>query len=288
MNKYIAMRSDLRRKADLIIACENSINKEYADLDLTGVADPAQVIMDAIAELDSQRESDDVAIVVEFMGGMITLGSENESMGELNLSDYKNLHIHGNGVTIESKGWDYVYALKIQDCCLYDLNLICYHGMIGIQAVDNCTITNCNVVMESLSEGFYVNKSILTNCKATVKNWGEGIWAENSILINCEAETGTIDYSLEGNSIYASKCTLLNCKGVMMGFDYGIYAEDSTITNCFGSSSSYGIYAEGSIVTGGCNGGNGGLLIDGSSYPQDLSIAQNLNFGYIIIQGVND
>ncbi|MCK9478001.1 MAG: hypothetical protein M0R40_00680, partial [Firmicutes bacterium] len=100
--------SDCKSGLHYSIAAPNSLHKERADLDLTGVADPAQAIMDAIAALDSQRESDDVAIVVEFMGGVITLGSENESMGELNLSDYKNLHIHGNGVTIESKGWDYV------------------------------------------------------------------------------------------------------------------------------------------------------------------------------------
>lgn len=268
------------------IAAPNSLNKERADLDLTDVADPAQAIMDAIAQLDSKRESDDVAIVVEFMGGEIELAEDTN----IDLTAYSNLIVRGNGVKIVGDiGGDtignaeYVVGLKdsfMEFVSAENTEATDFGGGIN---VENCVLWYCKgkgirsrgiyggtdlnnkfyfCEGESSSQaGIGVSKQLLHNCKGK-SNTSFGILAPEGFLENC---TG-ISTSNKGLSSIGG--TLIGCTGTSDS-DNGISANDGILINCTGNSNSdYGVSADrtsateekDALILVGCTFGGDGLL----------------------------
>jgi len=216
----------------------------------------AQQIMDEVARLDDERVSDETPIHIAFTGDKITLAYGTG----IDLTGHDNLYIHGNGVKIEGK-FGYNYLLYVVGCWLHD------------------------IIVENAGEyryGINASNSTLSNCEGIGGDYGKGINASNSTLSNC---TGNSEYY----GIFATNSsTLSNCTG--SGY-YGITADNSTLTNCTGTGGDFGIYlTSSSILVGGCEGTGGtyNIFIEASAYPQDLTIAENLNRGEITIEGVNN
>lgn len=224
--------TDPPRAADLIIAPPDALNPQRADIALTAEDDAAAIILDAVGELAQARESDDIAIVIEFLPGNITL-ADNTNL-DFTGSGYTNLIIRGNGVRIEGT---YNFAVRIIDSYIEKIHATARGGI---------TATNSKII-DCYGRGFALGSlaainSIIINCVSEKKEGdiGESVLIlNNSISFNC---TGSSPYNSYG--INASDGSILtNCTG-NSSTGYGIYATDSTLTNCLGNSNSgYGIYA---------------------------------------------
>ena len=204
------------------IAAPNSLHKERADLDLTGVADPAQAIMDAIAALDSQRESDDVAIVVEFMGGVIDLGDKQI------IIEHNNICLYGNGVKIISNHADQAISISKNDIHFY--NFIIDSANIAL----NIHGTRCKVVGNSCislyANGCHNNGSncvMIGNAFRGTEDTGLYNNGANSIIIGNTCSCGLYSAGLH-NSEYATGCVIIGNDCAVFGIN--VY-EDTTHPN---------------------------------------------------------
>ena len=90
------------------IAPANAVNKEKADLILTGIPeDDLAAINGAIEMLHAARESTDIAIRIDFLGGIIDVGEKSD--GSAIVIQYDNIHLYGNGVQITGMVYDSAY-----------------------------------------------------------------------------------------------------------------------------------------------------------------------------------
>lgn len=190
-------------KLQYVIAPADAVNKERADLVLTG--DPAAdglAINSAFAELDNARGGDSsIAVRIDFMGGNIVLDDNTQI-----LLEYDNFHVYGNGVRITGDIGDYNGILHVQgeDCKLSDIythNKNWDNGD-GISA-SNSTLTNCT---GSSDYGIYASNSTLTNCTGSGDS-GYGIYAYNSTIVQgCDGTVGGISVD---NTCYPNTLELL-------------------------------------------------------------------------------
>ena len=206
-----------------IIAPADAVNKERADLVLTGTND-AQAINDVFTMLHNKRGGDsNIAIRIDFMGGNIELDDDTQI-----LLEYDNFHIYGNGVRIEGdigdENWETSYGIlhvQGEDCKLSDIythNKTWDYGF-GIYA-SNSTLTNCTGSSDH-GPGIYTSNSTLTNCIGNSSD-SAGIDVSNSTLTNC---TGSSDY---GPGIYASNESIIQaCDGT----EGGIFVDNSCKPN---------------------------------------------------------
>lgn len=280
------------RAISFIIAPSDAVNKERADLILTGVpADDRAAIQQAIEDLHTARGEDtDIAIRIDFLGGNIDVGTKTDGSGIIIPLGYDNIHLYGNGVKITGNIADYnVLKIESENCILdgFDVNNLGDFGN-GISAY-NSTLSNCS---GSGEYGIYATNSTLSNCSGS----GEyaGISAANSTLSNC---SGSGRYGIEATSSTLSNCsgsggdtsisatnsTLSNCSG--SGAYAGIYASGSILSNCSGSGNEIGISANNASIVYGCDGTDGGIYISSDSLPSVREIAENLNKGVITIEG---
>ena len=99
--KYFAMKDDIKVPTNFVIAPSNAVNKERADLVLTGEpADDLLAINNAITMLHTARASNAVAIRIDFLGGNIDLGTKTDGSAIVIPVYYDNIHLYGNGVKI--------------------------------------------------------------------------------------------------------------------------------------------------------------------------------------------
>ena len=136
---------------NFVIAPSNAINKERADLVLTGVpADDLAAINNAITMLHTMRESTDVAIRIDFLGGNIDVGTKLDDSAIVIPVGYDNIHMYGNGVKITGyvydENYDFSYSILDSRCsnCILDGFVVyntSYEGCGLYNTGANCTIT---------------------------------------------------------------------------------------------------------------------------------------------------
>jgi len=136
-----------------IIAPADAINKERADLVLTG--DPASdrtAIQNAITMLHTMRASVDVAIRIDFMGGNIDLGTVTDGSAIVIPLGYDNIHLYGNGVKLTGYVYDSDY---VETYSVFTNN------------ADNVIIDGFNIVNNASDYGEYGLYNSGTNCTIT-------------------------------------------------------------------------------------------------------------------------
>jgi len=279
-----------------IIAAPDAVNKERADLILTGdpEADRA-AIQNAINTLHNMRASTDVPVIIDFIGGKLGLGYilENDHAIYVN---YNKIYLYFNGMEVtkcsESVGSCTIYVsgenciidgliikdegsgdgIYIKNGTLINCYANCYHR--GITAFDSI-LYNCAGTSDYI--GIYVNNSKALNCVGIATNYG--IDALNSYLSNC---AGTSDYI----GINANNSNLLFCSGISNSI-HGIEASSCKLLGCTGSGYIDGIYAvsDNNIIIG-CDGTDGGIYVyTNSSYPNTYELLSQFNKGEIVIVG---
>lgn len=285
--------------SNFVIAPSNAVNKERADLILTGVpADDLAAINNAVESLHTARGGNtDITIRIDFLGGNIDLGGNTSTNGSINVL-YDNIHLYGNGVNITGYADGQSAVLRV----------------IGSRCIVNgLNITNTGIYNDP--RGLYINGGQLINCTATCIYGYEGIVAMNSIVINCFGTGGNYGISTSGckvtrcrgigttgisssgstlvdciskTGIYSNNSTLINCIG---GDDEGtaitgIDVQNSTLINCTGNGVDFGIfvneYSYCTLLC--CDGTIGGIAVpagfDGM-HPNTLALLQAFNKGSI-------
>ena len=153
------------------IAPANAVNKERADLVLTGVpADDLAAINNAIAMLHTARADTDIAIRIDFLGGNIDLGTVTDGSAIVIPVGYDNIHLYGNGVKITGEVYDineenmYSVLDSSGNNCILDGFDIHNSGDYGL----NNSGTNCIISGNTCSGGYsYGLSNTGTNCTIT-------------------------------------------------------------------------------------------------------------------------
>ena len=100
MHEHMDNGSMHSKNTNFIIAPSNAVNKERADLVLTGDVDgDAVAINQAITDLHTTRGNANIAIRVDFLGGTVSL-----ELGNQIRIPYDNFKLYGNGVYIVGEG----------------------------------------------------------------------------------------------------------------------------------------------------------------------------------------
>jgi hypothetical protein len=147
------------------IAPSNAVNKDRADLILTGT-DDAAAINAAFTALVALRASDDVAVRVDFLGGDIEV--------EETIEIPTNFRIYGNGVNLIGEAAlteEYLSVIDIANgCTVYIEGINTSNGYIGIENSGAVTINNC--AFNSAGEcGIYnAGTATINNCNCNSNN----------------------------------------------------------------------------------------------------------------------
>ena len=218
------------------IAPSNAVNKDRADLILTGT-DDAAAINAAFTALVALRASDDVAIRIDFMGGVIDVGEKTDGSAIVIPLGYDNIHLYGNGVKIIGRVYDTsgVNTYSILDssgnnCILdgFDINNSSSNSGLSNYGT-NCTITG-NTCSSDYGSGLY---NTGTNCiiSGNICSGGYDTGLSNTGT-NCTI-TGNICSSddVPGLSNSGTNCTITGntCSGGVSGLYNG---STSTTDKC--------------------------------------------------------
>ena len=198
--------------ANFVIAPSNAVNKERADLVLTGdpEADRA-AINQAITDLHTSRESTDIAIRIDFLGGTIDIGTKTDGDAIVIPDGYDNIHLYGNGVKLTGEVYD------SDDVEIYS---------VFTNNADNVIIDGFNIVNNAsgFTCGLYNTGA---NCIIADNNCGGSLGGITSTGNKCIITGNTCSGNLGGLSNTGTNCTITGntCSGYFGGLS-------NTGTNC--------------------------------------------------------
>ena len=173
---YFALKKDVKVPSSFVIAPQDAINKSGADLILTGdpEADRA-AINQAITDLHTSRESTDIAIRIDFLGGTIDVGTKTDGSAIVIPVGYDNIHLYGNGVKLTGEVYDpdnveiySVFTNNADNVIIDGFNIVNNSDEFGdglSNTGNNCTITG-NTCSGS-NYGLY-NSSTSTTAKCII------------------------------------------------------------------------------------------------------------------------
>jgi len=281
---------------NFVIAPSNAINKERADLVLTGVpADDVLAINNAITTLHNARESTDVAIRIDFLGGQIDVGTKND--GSAIEIVYENFHLYGNGVTItgevEDLSHDMIYyVVLVLNNTVFDGFNVLNTAEFGSGAyVEGGIIKDCTANAET-PYGLYLSECVAWNCLG-VSNSATGLSAYHSKLYACKgvgvsgifSDTSILNLcegsSTEGIGIEIISGSLNGCTGTG---PEGINSNGADLFGCKGSSlGGAAIYSFGPTIVIGCRALDGAIYIEGAAWPDTLALLEAFNKGVVVL-----
>ena len=249
---YFALKKDVKVPSSFVIAPADAVNKERADLVLTGdpEADRA-AIQQAIHDLHNARESTDIAIRIDFLGGTIDVGTKTDGNAIVIPVGYDNIHLYGNGVKLTGEVYnsDYNHTYSV-----------------FTNNADNVVIDGFNIVNNTSEYGYGLSNTG-TNCTIT----GNTCSGSGSGLYNSGTNCTITGNTCSGNyGLYNSgtNCTITG--NTCDGDGYGLYnlGNNCTITGNTCSSGYQGLRNSGTncIITGNtCSGGYQGLQNSGTN-----------------------
>jgi hypothetical protein len=278
-------------KLQYTIACSDSVNKDRADLVLTGAVDEnggsidVTAINAALAELDTARGSDKtIPIRVDFIGGHINNINTSIVIPE-------NFNVYGNGTVLTAKragvGYDgsqselapftglilLTIKANIDGLAInmsYDSYM--YNDSIGMFLnegnVSNCTIGSINEESDGIGTymGIYVATGVVSNCSAG--NIGSGV-------VGIKVDIGNIsDCTIESINAFGigicggGTASVFNCTIGSVNNGVGISVSTGEAYHCtvgnIGSGTGISVHI-GSVFNcniGSINNGGTGILVD--------------------------
>ena len=141
---------------------------------MTPEADRA-AINQAITDLHTSRESTDIAIRIDFLGGTIDVGTKTDGSAIVIPVGYDNIHLYGNGVKLTGEVYDpdnveiySVFTNNADNVIIDGFNIVnntsdYYYGYGLSNTGANCTITG-NTCSSSDVSGLYNSGN---NCTIT-------------------------------------------------------------------------------------------------------------------------
>ena len=289
--KYFAIKGETSQPTNFIIAPSDAVNKERADLVLTGVpADDLLAITTAITTLHTARASTDVAIRIDFLGGNIDVGTKTDGSAIIIPLGYNNIHLYGNGVKITGNVYDVngenrlsIVDVKADNVTIENFVLLNGGGDGGGIANNgaNCTITgntcssgdyndglynfgnNCTITGNTCSSGEGTGLTNYgTNCTITGNICSSGGYGTGADLSNYGTNCTISGNTCSGAGLYnyIANCTITG--NTCSSYDYGLsnYGTNCTITGNICSSGDYGLSNYGNnctISVNTCSGGYG-------------------------------
>ena len=264
---YFALKKDVKVPSSFVIAPQDAINKSGADLILTGdpEADRA-AIQQAIHDLHNARESTDIAIRIDFLGGTIDVGTKTDGNAIVIPVGYDNIHLYGNGVKLTGEVYSPDYNHKYS---------------VFTNNADNVIIDGFNIVNNSSYYGYGLSNTG-TNCTITGNTCnasGDGLYNRGN---NCTITSNTCNASGDGLSNSGNNCTITGntCNANV----YGLYnsGTNCTITGNTCNADAYGLYNFGTncTITGNtCNGSEYGLSNIGTNCIITGNTCSGINYG---------
>jgi len=268
----IALLSDVKVPSNYIIAPSDAVNKERANLVLTGnPEDDRQAIQNAITMLHTMRASTDVAIRIDFLGGTIDVGTKTDGDAIVIPDGYDNIHLYGNGVKLTGEVYSPDYNHKYS---------------VFTNNADNVIIDGFNIVNNASDYYGYGLSNTGTNCTITGNtcnsNYGNGL---SNTGTNCTIIGNTCS-SGDGNGLYnfGTNCTIIGNTCNASGDDNGLYnfGTNCTITGNTCNADAYGLYNFGTncTITGNtCNGSEYGLSNIGTNCIITGNTCSGINYG---------
>jgi len=266
--------------SNFIIAPSDAINKERADLVLTGVpADDLAAINNAITMLHTMRASVDVAIRIDFLGGTIDVGTKTDGNAIVIPVGYDNIYLYGNGVKLTG------YVYDPDDVEMYS---------VFTNNADNVIIDGFNIVNNTSDYYGYGLSNTGTNCTITgntcSSDYGNGLYNTGA---NCTI-TGNTCSGMYNDGLYntGANCTISG--NTCSGSDYGdgLYntGANCTITSNTCNSNANGLFNTGTncTITGNtCSGSDGDGLFNSGTNCTITSNTCNASGGGLSNSGTN-
>jgi len=287
---YFALKKDVKVPSSFVIAPADAVNKERADLVLTGdpEADRA-AIQEAIDDLHNKRESTGIAIRIDFLGGTIDVGTKTDGNVIVIPLGYDNIHLYGNGVKIAGYVEMYSVFTNNADNVIIDgfnVNNSSNYGDGLSNSGTNCTIIG-NTCSSSNGNGLYNSGTNCTIIGNTCSSINYGLYNTGT---NCTITGNTCSSINYGLSNTGTNCIITGntCSG-----KYGLYNTGTNCTiigNTCSSEYDYGLYNGSTSTTDKCiiTGNiclNGGISVkSGTCLPATQSAMADVNTGTITIR----